>query len=82
MDYQKISVSEFNSIFETNLQKGMTYWDAVDEIEKEETDYFYLSMEEQDVTNAIENEDELLIKQLHLWTIYIEQVGIYITIKQ
>jgi hypothetical protein len=82
MDYQKMSVSEFNSIFETDLQKGMTYWEAVDEIEKEETDYFYLSMWEQDVTDAIENEDELLIKQLNLWTIYIEQVGIYIAIKQ
>ena len=82
MEYQKMSVSEFNSIFETNLQKGMTYWEAVDEIEKEETDYFYLSMDEQDVTNEIEHEDPLLIKQLHLWTIYIEQVGIYIAIKQ
>ena len=82
MKWTKMSVSEFNSIFETNLQKSMTYWEAVDEIEREETDYFYLSMDKQDVVDAIENEDELLIKQLNLWAIYIEQVGIYIAIKQ
>lgn len=83
MKFDKMSTSEFNSIFETTLEKSMTWDEVIKDFDKNELDdYFYVSMAKEDVMEAIENKDKELIEQLNLWLIYIEQVGVYIAIKQ
>lgn len=68
---------DFNSIFDTDLKTNMTFSEAIDEIEKEEVSYFYVSMCEDDVLEAIRNKQEIA-NQLDLRLIYIEDLGIYI----
>lgn len=82
VDFKSMSVSEFNNIFETKLKKYYTFSQVVDEIEREEINYFYVSPFKGDVIREIYIKKEELIKQLNLWLIYIEQVGVYIAIKQ
>lgn len=83
MKFDKMSTSEFNSIFETTLEKSMNWHEVIEDFDKNELDeYFYVSVAKEDVVEAIESEDKELIEQLNLWLIYIEQVGVYIAIKQ
>lgn len=68
---------DFNSVFDTDLKTNMTFQEAIDEIEKEEVNYFYISMNEKDVLEAIENEKEIA-DILDLRLTFIEDLGIYI----
>lgn len=66
---------DFNSVFDTDLKTNMTFAEAIDEIEDKEVSYFYVSMDENDVLEAIEKE---VVKALDLRLTYIEDLGIYI----
>jgi hypothetical protein len=75
--FESYSVETFNLVTGTDLQKNMTFAEAIDEIEKEEVSYFYVSMCEEDVLEAIRDEQEIA-DQLDLRLIYIEDLSIYI----
>ena len=75
--FSSYSVNDFNIVTGTDLKSDMTFAEAIDEIEKEEVRYFYVSMCEEDVLEAIENEKEIA-ETLDLRLIYIEDLGIYI----
>ena len=75
--FSSYSVNDFNIVTGTDLKSDMTLAEAIDEIEKEEVSYFYVSMCEEDVLEAIENEKEIA-EALDLSLIYIEDLGIYI----
>lgn len=76
--FEDYSIKDFNIVTGTDLKPNMTFTEAVDEIEKEEVRYFYVSMCEEDVLEVIENEKEIA-EILDLRLIYIEDLGIYIT---
>ena len=68
---------DFNSVMDTDLKTNMTFAEAIDEIEDKEVSYFYVSMDENDVLEAIENEKEVA-EALDLRLTLIEDLGIYI----
>ena len=75
--FSSYSANDFNIVTGTDLKSDMTFAEALAEIEKAEVDYFYVSMCEEDVLEAIENEKEIA-EALDLRLIYIEDLGIYI----
>jgi len=75
--FEDYSVKTFNLVFGTDLHSNMTFQQAIDNIEQEEVSYFYVSMDDEDVLEAIENEKEIA-EMLKLRLIYIEDLGIFI----
>jgi hypothetical protein len=75
--FENYSVETFNLVTGTDLQKDMTFQQAIDEIEAEEVSYFYISLRAEDVLQAIEDEQEIA-DQLDLRLIFIQDIGIYI----
>ena len=76
-EFEEYSVETFNLVFGTDLKTSMTFQEASDNIEQEEVNYFYVSMYDNDVLEAIENEKEGA-EALDVRLIYIEDLGIYI----
>lgn len=83
MEFKRMSTSEFNFLFETTLENSMNFGEAMDNIEANGLDdYFYTSANPEDVEEAINSKDKILIDQLHLWLISIDEVGVYIALQQ
>ena len=72
--FDNYTIEEFNLVTGTNLTKDITFQEANDEIE---VSYFYISMDESDVLEAIENEKEVA-EALDLRLINIQDLGIFI----
>lgn len=75
--FEDYTTEVFNLVFGTDLNNSMTFHQAIDNIEEEEVSYFYVSMDDDDVLEAIENEKEVA-EALDVRLIYIEDLGIYI----
>lgn len=75
--FDDYSIETFNIVTGTDLKQNMTFQEAIDEIENEEVNYFYVSMCQEDVLDAIDNEKEIA-ELLDLRLIFIEELGIYI----
>ena len=58
-EFEDWGTGDFNCVMDTDLKKNMTFQQAVDEIEKAEVNYFYVSMCEEDVLEAVENEKDI-----------------------
>lgn len=80
LKFQEQSIEEFNLYQDTHLTKDMTFAEAVDVIEQCDNNYFYISMAEEDVQEAYENEYDIA-RQLELDPVYIKELGIYITLQ-
>ena len=59
MDFREETIKEFNSYCDTTLRKDMTFAEAIDDIERANNNYFYVSMRKEDVEEAIVNEQEI-----------------------
>ena len=75
--FEEYTTEVFNLVFGTELKPTMTSQEAIDNIELEEVSYFYVSMCEEDVLEAVENEKDIA-EALDLRFILIEDLGIYI----
>ena len=71
------SIKEINQMFETDIKASDTFSEAVDKIDDADGSYFYVSMNKQDVLDALSCEPELE-KALGLRFIFIDEIGIYI----
>ena len=80
MKFREESIEMFNSYCDTTLQKTMTFQEAIDNIESANNSYFYVSMREEDVLEAIENEKEIA-EQLDLDLVFINELCIYIALQ-
>ena len=76
-EFKVWGVEDFNCVMDTDLKTNMNFQQAIDEIEKAEVSYFYVSMCEEDVLEAVENEKDVA-EALDLRFILIEDLGIYI----
>ncbi len=76
-EFRVWGTGDFNCVMDTDLKTNMTFQQAIDEIEKAEVNYFYVSMCEEDVLEAVENEKDIA-EALDLRFILIEDLGIYI----
>lgn len=71
------SIEDINRMFETDIKASDTFSEVVDKIDDANGSYFYVSMNKQDVLNALSCEPELE-KALELQFILIDEIGIYI----
>ena len=76
-EFKVWGVEDFNCVMDTDLKTNMNFQQAIDEIEKAEVSYFYVSMCEEDVLEAVGNEKDIA-EALDLRFILIEDLGIYI----
>lgn len=74
------SIKDFNFYQDTILTEEMTFHEAIDEIERCDNKYFYISMDDEDIQEAYENEYDIA-KQLEINPIYIKELGIYIALQ-
>jgi len=79
MRFREETIQEFNLYCDTTLTENMTFSEVVDNIEDANNNYFYVSMNEDDVIEAINNEKEIA-DQLDLDKVYIKEVGVYIAL--
>jgi hypothetical protein len=75
--FQKYTVQDFNLITDCKINKDMSFQEFIDEIDSGEVSYFYVSLNNADVLNAIEYEIEVA-KMLNLRLIYVYELGVYI----
>jgi signal recognition particle receptor subunit beta len=76
-EFNTWTLEEFNRLCDTNILPTDKFQKIVDKLEKEEINYFYISMNKEDVLEAIEAEKEIA-EALDLRLLYIEEIGIYI----
>ena len=76
-EFRVWGTGDFNCVMDTDLKTNMNFQQAIDEIEKAEVSYFYVSMCEEDVLEAVENEKDIA-EALDLRFILIDDLGIYI----
>lgn len=79
MEFREETIQVFNSYCDTNLTENMSFEEAVDDIERANNNYFYVSLCENDVIEAINNEKEIA-DQLDLDNVFIKELGIYIAL--
>jgi hypothetical protein len=80
MEFTEQSIETFNLYQDTFLTKDMTFEEAIDVIEQCNNNYFYVSMDKNDVIEAYENEKDIA-EQLELDPVYITELGIYILLQ-
>ena len=76
-EFNKWSLQEFNRMCDTNILPTDTFKEVGDKIDEAEISYFYISMNDSDVLEAIENEKEVA-EMLDLRLIFIEELCIFI----
>lgn len=77
--FENLSLDAFNKLCSTNIKRSDDFYEAVLKIENEHNLYFYVSMCEQDVLEAIENEKEVA-DALDLYLVFVDEIGIYIAL--
>ena len=78
-NFRTETIKEFNRYRDTTLTENMTFTEAVENIESANNNYFYISLCQNDVIEAIENEKEIA-QQLDLDLVYILPQGIAIAL--
>ena len=74
-----MKIETFNSLYGTALTPDMLYGDVVYEIEDKNVEYFYISMNPKDVSEAIADEPEVA-KSMKVETVFLEDVGVFIAL--
>jgi hypothetical protein len=76
-EFNKWTLEEFNRLTEADILPEDSFQEIVDKIEKEEINYFYISMNKEDVLEVIEAEKEIA-EALDVRLLFIDEIGIYI----
>lgn len=79
--FEEISNKELNYLIGTNLNKDMTFTEIYEELDRTENNYFYISLCDEDVFEAIESEKEIA-EQLDLWLVCIMPQCVYVALHQ
>ena len=80
MKFREETIQEFNSYRDTTLIEYMTFANAVENIENANNSYFYISLSQNDVIEAINNEKEIA-EQFDLDLVYLLPQGIAIALQ-
>lgn len=79
--FEEVTTDELNSIIDTELTEEMSYTEVYESLDETEHKYFYVSLSDDDVLEAIENEREIA-EQLDLWLVCIMPQCIYVALHQ
>lgn len=77
--FEEVTTEELNNIIDTELNENMTFTEVYEELDRTENQYFYISLNDEDVTEAIENEKDIA-EQLGLWLVCIMPLGVYVAL--
>ena len=80
MKFREETIQEFNSYRDTTLTENMTFAEAVENIENANNSYFYISLSQNDVIEAINDEKEIA-EQFDLDLVYLLPQGIAIALQ-
>jgi hypothetical protein len=80
MKFREETIQEFNSYRDTALTENMTFSEAVENIENANNSYFYVSLSQDDVIKAIDDEKEIA-EQFDLDLVYLLPQGIAIALQ-
>jgi len=80
MEFREETIQEFNSYRDTTLTEDMTFAEVVENIENANNSYFYISLSQNDVIEAINDEKEIA-EQLDLDLVYLLPQGIAIALQ-
>ena len=78
MEFEKISIEDFNNRQGTELQANMTFHEVTEELDASLVSYFYVSLSADDVTEAIKEEQQIADMLGGLCLQEIDELGIYI----
>lgn len=77
MEFTEWSLAEFNSLLETNILSIDTFSEVCDKIDEAEANYFYMSMNENDLIEAINNE-LVVFNLLKCHLIFVKEICLFI----
>lgn len=80
LKFKEQTVKDFNLYQDTFLTKDMNFAEAIDVIDQCDNNYFYVSMAEEDIQEAYENEYDIA-RQLQLDPVYIKELGVFIALQ-
>lgn len=78
-EFQTMSLEAFNKLCGTDIHATNTFYEVIDKVEREHNSYFYVSMCEDDVLQAIEEEKEVA-ESLNLYLIFVYDIELYIAL--
>lgn len=79
--FEEVNYKDLNKVIDTNLTEDMNFNEIADELDRTENSYFYISLTDEDILEAIENEKEIA-EQLNLWLVCIMPQCTYIALHQ
>jgi hypothetical protein len=77
MDFTEWTLEEFNRMLDTNILPTDTFAESVDKIDEAEASYFYLSMNKQDLIEAI-NDERIVFDLLKCNLIFVKEICLFI----
>ena len=81
IQFKDYTADDINLMCDTNITDEMTFSEVVDELDRTENNYFYISLSDKDVIEAVNNEIEIA-EQLGLWFAHIMPQGICVALYQ
>lgn len=79
LEFEEWTLVEFNNLLVNEILATDTFAEAVGKIESEDLSYFYVSMNGEDIENAIDCEKEIA-DQLKLKYVFVVDICMYIAI--
>lgn len=79
--FEEIQANELNKYLDTQLTGQMTYTEVIEELERTKNNYFYISLNDEDIDQIIKENKEIT-KQLNLWPVCIMPNVIYVALHQ
>lgn len=79
LEFEEWTLVEFNNLLVNEILATDTFAEAVDKIESEDLNYFYVSMNKEDVEGAVDCEKEIA-DQLKLRYVFVADICMYIAI--
>ena len=79
LEFEEWTLVEFNNLLVNEILATDTFDKAVDKIENEDLNYFYITMNKEDVEDAVDCEKEIA-DQLKLRYVFVVDICMYIAI--
>ena len=77
LEFTEWTLEEFNSLIDSNILPTDTFSEIVDKIDEAEANYFYLSMNKQDLIDSIDAE-RVVFDLLNCSLIFVKEICLFI----
>jgi hypothetical protein len=77
MEFTECTLTDFNSLLETNFSSTDTFAEVCDKIDEAEVNYFYMSMNKNNLIEAI-NDERIVFDLLKCNLIFVKEICLFI----